>query len=117
MNSLSKKVVQRMGANKSINSISQICKATNGIRELIETLDKSLGIEKGSSHHTSRSSVGNEKEIISDFIKLAPFTYETRNFDSFADINRFPHKYLNVVDFHKWFEKCKIQWSFEGFDQ
>ena len=34
-NGLSKKIVKRIGANKSISTISKVSKATNGIREII----------------------------------------------------------------------------------
>ena len=38
-NRLSKSIVQRMGSNKTLNSISKVCKATNGIRQLTEQFE------------------------------------------------------------------------------
>ena len=43
-NGISKRVVQRMGPNKSISSISKICKATNGIKEITEQFDENFDI-------------------------------------------------------------------------
>ena len=40
-NSCSKAVVQRMGPNKTIQSISKVCKATSGIKEIKEQFDSS----------------------------------------------------------------------------
>ena len=42
---------------------------------------------------------------------MSPFTYKSRKFDSFPEIKRMPHKYLDVIKFHSWFEKCKRQWT------
>ena len=43
-NALSKSVVQRMGPNKTFQSISKVNKATNGIKEVKEQYDMSAGI-------------------------------------------------------------------------
>ena len=43
-NRLSKSIVQRMGPNKSLKSISKVCKAANGIKEVKEQFDTSAGI-------------------------------------------------------------------------
>ena len=70
-----------------------------------------MDINQGSSHNSTRDSQLDEKEIISDLLKLAPFQYTCRSHDSFKDIKRIPHKYLDVVSFHQWFEQSKTQWS------
>ena len=38
-NRLSKSIVQRMGPNKTLKSISKVCKAANGIKEVKEQFD------------------------------------------------------------------------------
>lgn len=53
-NKCSKSIVQRMGANKTLNSISKICRATTGINEITEAFDCSVGIHKTvcTAHHS-----------------------------------------------------------------
>lgn len=52
-NRLSKSIVQRMGPNKTLQSISKVCKATNGITEVEEQFDRSVGLHKSSVQHTT----------------------------------------------------------------
>lgn len=47
-NRLNKSIVQRMGPNKTLHSIRKVCKATNGIAEVEEQFDGSVGIHKSS---------------------------------------------------------------------
>lgn len=110
-NKLSKKIVKRLGANKSMKAISRICKATNGIKEVLNGFDKAAAINKGSSHHSSRESLDDEKDIIKDIYELAPFEYKKRAFRSFPEIQRAPHKYLDIIEFSKWIEDRKREWS------
>ena len=111
-NRLSKKMVKRIGANKSISTISRICKATNGIRNMVLKFDEEIGVESGSSHHTTRSSLSDEIEMICDISSISPFTYVgPRCFESFPEIKRAPQRYLNVANFTKWVEQRKKEWS------
>ena len=55
-NALSKSVVQRMGPNKTVQSISKVCKATNGIKEVKEQYDVSAGIHPTSVQHPTPDS-------------------------------------------------------------
>ena len=47
-NRMSKKIVKRIGANKSISTISRVCKATNGIRDILTQFDNEISLV----HHT-----------------------------------------------------------------
>ena len=54
-NRLSKNIVQRMGPNKTLSSISKVCKATNGIKQVVEQFDGTVGIHKVSAQHTTHN--------------------------------------------------------------
>lgn len=111
-NRLSKSIVQRMGPNKTLNSISKVCKATNGIKHLIEQFDESTGIHKVSVQHTTPNSLKDEKEMVADLIKLNPFKKVPGRFhESFPHTKRCPLKYLNIIEFHRWLEKHKRELS------
>ena len=80
--------MQRMGANKTLNSISKICRATTGINQVTEANDHAVGIHKKSVQHTTRDSLDDEKEMIADLIKLDPFTHVPLRFhNSFLTSN------------------------------
>jgi hypothetical protein len=106
-NRISKGIVQRMGANKTIQSISKICKAVSGIKEITEKVDESLGIHKTSVQHTTREALTDEKEMVADLLRLQPFEYQGRAHTSFPDIRRCPLNYLDIGEFHIWLEKHK----------
>ena len=92
-----------MGAKKSISSIRKICKATNGIKDIVKNFDNDIQIHKTSSKHSTRDSINDEKEMITDLFMLDPFTYMLgRNHNSFPNIKRAPSLYLNIVEHHKW---------------
>ena len=111
-NRLSKSVVQRMGPNKTFQSISKVCKATNGIKEVKEQFDTSAGIHQSSVQHTTRDSLKDEKEMVEDLVQLDPFQrVPERCHDSFPDIKRCPLRYLNIVEFHQWLDKHKQELS------
>ena len=111
-NRLSKSVVQRMGPNKTFRSISKVCKATNGIKEVKEQFDASAGIHPTSVQHTTRESLKDEKEMVADLIQLDPFTrVPGRCHDTFPEIERCPLRYLNIVEFHQWLDKHKQELS------
>ena len=111
-NRVSKGIVQRQGANKTIQSISKVCRATSGIQKITEQFDKTAGIHNVSVQHTTRDSIKDEKEMIEDLVRLAPFKHETgRCLDSFQSIKSCPLKYLNVVEFYQWLEKHKKELS------
>ena len=111
-NRFSKSIVQRMGSNKTLNSISNVCKATNGIRQLTEQFDESAGIHKVSVQHITSDSLKDEKEMVDDLIKLNVFNkIPGRSHEIFRYIKRCPLQYLNIIDFHQWLEKHKKQLS------
>lgn len=111
-NRLSKCIVQRMGPNKTLQSIGKVCKATNGITEVKEQFDKSAGIHKTSVQHTTRDSLKDELEMLADLLTLNPFRKEPgRCHDSFPDIKRCPLRYLKIVEFYQWLDKHKQELS------
>jgi hypothetical protein len=74
-NQISKNMVQRMGPNKTISSISKMSKAVSGMAEVLELYDKSLKIHKSSAQHTGRDCLKEEKEMVADLLELDPFTH------------------------------------------
>ena len=111
-NRLTKSVVQRMGPNKTFQSISKVCKATNGIKEVTEQFDASASIHQSSVQHTTRDSLKDEKEMVEDLVQLNPFQkVPERCHNSFPDIKRCPLRYLNIVEFHQWLDKHKQELS------
>ena len=93
-NKCSKSIVQRMGANKTLNSISKICRATTGINQVTEA--NAVGIHKKSVQHTTRDSLEDEKEMIADLIKLDPFTHVPLRFHK-SNIFLMADKYLRQL--------------------
>ena len=111
-NRLSKEIVQRMGANKTIDSISKACKAVGGIKSIVEQFNNSSGIHKVSAKHAVRSAADDEVNMINEIMKLNPFNHvKGRKHKSFPNIKRSPILHLNIVDFHKWIEKQRKQLS------
>ena len=98
-NRLGKNIVQRMGPNKSISSISKVCKASNGIHLLIQQFDDSLNIHAKSVQHTIRDSLKDEKDMVAEIVQLDPFNYvQGRHHDSFPGISKSLLKYLDIVE-------------------
>ena len=107
-NRLSKNIVQRMGPNKTLGSISKVCMTTNGIKQIVEQYDATVGIHKVSVQHTIRDSMADEKEMVADLLELDPFNkVPGRSHTSFPAIKKCPMLYLDVVEFHQWIEKDK----------
>ena len=106
-NRFGKNIVQRMGPNKSISSISKVCKASNGIHLLIQQFDDSLNIHAKSVQHTIRDSLKDEKDMVAEIVQLDPFNYvQGRHHDSFPGIRKSPLKYyLDIVEFRQWLNK------------
>ena len=111
-NRISKNIVKRMGPNKTIDSISRVCKATSGIKEIIENFDSEFDIHGHSVEHSKRSSLEDEKEMIADILTIYPFIATPgRLHPSFPDIKRYPQAYLNITEFHQWLDKHKNEIS------
>jgi len=105
-NRVSKEIVQRLGANKTIGIITNISKAANGIKAILENFDEDIGKHKQSVQHSRPKSENDEIHMIRDIIKLDPFSYSSgRHHDSFPNIKRSPMRYLNIVEFHKWLKR------------
>ena len=67
-NRLSKEIVQRVGANKTIDAISEACKAVGGIKTTVEQFDSSTEIHKISGRHSVRSSGDDENSTIQEIL-------------------------------------------------
>ncbi len=74
-NRLGKSIIQRMGPNKTLSSIGNVCKASNGIHLLLQQSDDSLNIHVKSVQHTTRDSLKDEKEMVAETVQLDPFNY------------------------------------------
>ena len=107
-NGVGKKIVQRMGANKTVAAISKVCKAVSGIKDIIDNYDEKEGIQKQSVYHTKIDSLKEEKEMINDLKTLRPFKHTPgRKHHSFPGILRHPFRYLNQSEFCKWLNNCR----------
>lgn len=93
-----------MGPNKTFKSISKVCKATNGIKEVKEQFDATAGIHQTSVKHTTRESLKDEKEMVADLVP-------GRCHDTFPEIKRCPLRYLNIAEFCQWLDKHKQELS------
>ena len=97
-NRCSKSIIERQGPNKTLNSISKVCKATTGIYQIVQEFDLSVGIHKTSVEHTTHDSLKDEKEMVHDLLQLNPFHYmSARCHDSFPGIKRSPLMYMNFM--------------------
>ena len=113
-NSISKNAVKRMGANKTLNSISKVCQAVSGIKIISDNFDENLLIHKTSTRHTTRSFKKDEVSMIEELITLNLFEYHcNRQLGSFPDIRRSPLLYLDFREFQNWIQKHKTQMASE----
>lgn len=105
-NRVSKTIVQRLGANKTMEAITNISKAANGIKAIVENFDKDIEKHKQSVQHSQPGSKNDEIDMVKDIIQLDPFKYNGgRSHASFPEIKRSPLRYLKIVDFHIWLNK------------
>ena len=103
-----KEIVKSMGPNKTIKSISRVCKAVNGIKKISENFNENCSINNSSTQHSKPDEMNDEKEIISILTKLDPFNYVNgRHHASFPDIKSTPSRYINIVENDKWIEEHK----------
>lgn len=77
-NKLGKSIVQEMGRNKTLQSISRVCKAVSGIKETIENFDSIASIHRSSSKHTITDSTADEICMIKDIQTLNAFESSKR---------------------------------------
>ena len=71
---------------KQLDQYKKICRATGGVKDILENFDKETGIHKQSTQHTTRSSYADEYEMIQDLLHLDPFSHiNNRQHNSFAD--------------------------------
>lgn len=66
--------MQRMRANKTIKSISEVYKAVSGVKEIKGYYDQNLNIHDTSVQHSKRESISVEKEMTNDLLNLRPFS-------------------------------------------
>lgn len=63
-NKESLKIKHSFGPNKTIQSISKVCRAVSGIKEVTENFDVSSNIHQSSMQHTIRNANVDEEEMI-----------------------------------------------------
>ena len=79
-------MVRSMGPNKTIQSISRICKAVNGVKEIVENFQMLCGQKPSSVEHSKVSEDDDLLEIMEDLEKLDQFTHsDGRKHESFPD--------------------------------
>ena len=109
-NGIGKKMVKRMGANKSITSISKLCTAVSGIKDITDNYDANTGKKKTSTHHTKLDYMKEEKEMVKDLQKLKPFMHTPyRCHKSFKTIKRHPLQELSLDKLYRWLHSCKAE--------
>ena len=96
--------MKHLRSNRSIETIDEICRATNGIKEIRDNFDGTTKTHKSSTRHTEKSSHSDEIEMIGDLLKFKPFNFETgRLHENFATIKSSPSRYIKIVEHHIWF--------------
>ena len=75
LNRFLKSYIKGLGANVSKESMVQTSRALDGLKEVSDNFDHSIGIHPESSHHTRKSSAKDEQMIMSELKKACPFQY------------------------------------------
>ena len=75
LNRFLKSYITGLGANVSETSIVQVSRALDGLKNLCDNFDSSLGLHPESTHHTRKSSSKDEELILSELKKATPFLY------------------------------------------
>ena len=102
-NRIGKNLIQSMGANKTMDSISNIMKSASGIKLVMENYDKNTNLQKKSGKHTKLNTADEEKEMIKDLRKVKAFQHTPgRRHKSFPDIKRFPLQYVKPDELNQW---------------
>ena len=102
-NRITKEIVKRMGANKSMSSISNISRAVGGIKTIKDSFDESIELPPDSSKHHTADSKNDELGMIQDLMGLKPFEHQNgRAHDSFQNIKRHPLLNLNMNEYGNW---------------
>lgn len=104
-----KAMVKAMGSNKSEKAISRASKAAGGVKKIVEAYEKQVPLRrKSSSHHTHKSSAGDEKMILADLRSLRPFKQvDGRKFESFGNISYNPTSPFDEDAFVTWVNRHK----------
>ena len=111
-NGISKNAIKRMGANKNINAITRISRATAGIKEITECFDENVSIHAKSRKHAKRSSYDDEISMIRDIIEINPFVYVAgRSHECFETMKPHPKKYMVTKEFFDWLDYHKKNMS------
>ena len=102
-NRITKEIVKRMGADKSMSSISNISRAVGGIKPIKDSFDDSIELTPDSSKHHTADSKNDELGMIQDLMGLKPFEHQNgRAHDSFQNIKRHPLLNLNMNEYGNW---------------
>ena len=105
-NRISKQIVQRMGANKSMASIGKISMAVGGIKAIRDSFDVSIDLRPDSSKHHTADSTNDELGMIQELVALKPFEHQSgRAHASFPNIKRHPLLNLNTNEYGNWLKE------------
>ena len=105
-NSVTKRMVHGMGANKTVNAIDLASTASVGIEDITSNYDKASLIPAKSSKHTTRSSREDEINMVADLRRLRPFRkIPSRNHVSFPNISKSALSELDMDDYNRWIQK------------
>ena len=105
-NSVTKRMVRDMGANKTVNAIDLVSRASVGIEDITSNDDKASSIPAKSSKHTTGSSREDEINMIADLRWLRSFRkIPSRNRVSFPNISKGALSELDMDDYNRWIQK------------
>ena len=98
-NGIGKKMVKRLGENKTLAALSSICSAVGGIKEIMDNYDDSIKLKKQSSWHAKVDRLKEEKEMIKDLLKLKPFRHQKdRKHKSFPKMKQHHKQIPHLVE-------------------
>lgn len=107
-NCCQKNLIKSMGANKTEKAILRASRASGGIKEITENIDKQLNITSNSAVHTHKSSQMDEHIILADLRDLRPFNVHIgRVHKSFPNIHKDPLHNLNKNELDIWITRHK----------
>lgn len=105
-NSDLKELIRLMGANKTEKAIERISKAAAGVRKVVDVFEDQTFVKPKSSTHSHKSSIEDEKKVLSDLQKLKPFSViPGRSHSSFVGISVDPLDDLDEKKFKEWLQR------------
>ena len=92
-----------MGPNCNEQSVSRICHAEKGIRNLVQTLDRNLQQLSDSGKHSSVSVDRDLSELVNRLVSNKALEEEPAGkYKHFCNVERNPFNNLDASDIYKW---------------